>query len=162
MRLKVVLLTAACVWFAVPAAHMSAPVTPSFTRIAIDGPFIYAPPWGKAFGDIDGDGYMDIAGGFGGEERHIYWYQSPTWTKYLLGTHDGGEDIQLIDVNNDGWLDVVTATGDDLDGVAWYENPKGKGGDPRNLWTRHVIEAPVSWYCGHDVSGRRCEWRRKG
>ena len=78
-------------------------------------------------GDIDGDGYPDIAAGFGGEFHRIYWYQYPTWSKHRIAEDDGGEDIQLADVNNDGSLDVVTATSDTLDGVAWYENPRGHG-----------------------------------
>ncbi len=62
------------------------------------------------------------------------------------------EPIQLADVNNDGSLDVITATCDGLGGVVWYENPRGHGGNAASdTWTRHIIEAPVDWYCGHDV-----------
>src|SRR5437870_232203 len=143
----------AAAWLALPPSHVQATSTvAAFTRVYVEGPYIYAPPWGKALGDIDGDGYPDIVAGFGGDHRQVYWYQYPTWSKHLISGQDGGDDIQIVDVNNDGSLDVVTATSDDLDGVAWYENPRGHGGNPAtDTWTRHIIEAPVSWYCGHDV-----------
>src|SRR5438132_791980 len=143
----------AAAWLALPPSHVQATSTvAAFTRVYVEGPYIYAPPWGKALGDIDGDGYPDIVAGFGGDHRQVYWYQYPTWSKHLISGQDGGDDIQIVDVNNDGSLDVVTATSDTLDGVAWYENPRGHGGNPAtDTWTRHIIENPVNFFCGHDV-----------
>src|SRR2546430_5908890 len=104
--IKAVLIMLASVWLALPS-HVQASTFAPFTRVQIEGPFIYAPPWGKALGDIDGDGYPDIAAGFGGEFLTIYLYQYPTWLKHKIAQGDRGEDIQIADVNKDGSPDVV-------------------------------------------------------
>ena len=111
--------------------HVHAATAVTFTRVVVDASFdssIYSHPWGKAVGDIDGDGFPDLLTGFG--NHSVYWYQYPSWSKHLISLTDGGEDILLADVNNDGSSDVVVATGDETGALVWYENPRGHGGDP--------------------------------
>ena len=99
-------------------------------------------PWGKALGDIDGDGLIDAVAGF--DNENVYWYQSPSWTKRLIGPY-GGDDLQVADVNNDGAPDVVT----NGSRIVWYENPQGRGGNPAlDTWSSHTIDSGTG---SHDV-----------
>jgi FG-GAP-like repeat len=119
----------------------------SFSRIVLDAK---QSPWGKAIGDMDGDGFPDVLAGFacGG----VYWYAYPTWTKHFIG-NNGGDDLQVADINNDGAVDVIT----NGEQIVWYENPRGDGGDPgANRWRKHVIDSTTGL---SRYSRRRCERR---
>jgi len=110
-----------------------------FSRIILDAK---QSPWGKAIGDIDGDGFADVLAGFA--QGGVYWYAYPIWAKHFIGSN-GGDDLQVADINNDGAMDVVT----NGDQIVWYENPRGTGGDPgANRWQRHVIDSATG---SHDI-----------
>ncbi len=96
-----------------------------------------AKPYGKAIGDLSGDGRPDLlissANGDG-----MYWYLYPDWQKYAIRSQGSwSEDCQLSDIDNDGDIDVVNGN---TQGLYWYENPlnKGESLDARN-WTEHAI-----------------------
>jgi len=111
----------------------------SFTRIVVDP---NQSPWGKAIGDIDGDGFLDVLAGF--SRGGVYWYAYPRWEKHLIG-ENGGDDLQVADINNDGAMDIVT----NGDQIVWYENPRGTGHDPEEArWRKHVIDPKTG---SHDV-----------
>lgn len=96
----------------------------------------------KGWGDLNGDGRMELVGvqnwfenvdGKGQEWRpHEY----TSWGK--PGTFGWEVRVWVADIERDGDLDIVASEGDSKDGsAAWIENKDGKGGQ----WETH--ELPV-------------------
>jgi hypothetical protein len=89
-------------------------------------------PWAKIVGDINGDGFADIA--IGGRQGPLVWYAYPTWSKAVIAK--GGYktvDGEMGDVDGDGDLDVI------MGGLIWYENPR-PGVDPaKKVWSAHKV-----------------------
>ncbi|UCD48506.1 MAG: VCBS repeat-containing protein [Phycisphaerales bacterium] len=101
-----------------------------FTRVVVDENL-----GGRtAIGDIDGDGYNDIAVHTWSANRgvendgKISGYEYPTWKRHsiLEQGHIFGVGIVPADLDADGDNDVVTAKGNDGEAhVFWYANPGG-------------------------------------
>lgn len=100
---------------------------------------------GIGIGDINGDGYLDIAAGRATE--YVAWWENPgakkqSWTIHKLGsTVFWADRCAVADINGDGRLDVVVTEerypGPDPDGgIYWFEQPS----DPANPnWIRRKI-----------------------
>jgi FG-GAP-like repeat len=106
------------------AAPLAAQVDFGYEVIDADGP---ADPWGKSFGDLDGDGLPELlVQGNGGD---LVAYHPPTFTRQTIDL--GGSfstDLEVTDVDGvDGPDLVVIAVGQ----LRWYEGPS---------WIPHTIE----------------------
>jgi type 1 glutamine amidotransferase len=80
------------------------------TVIAVDSPDC---PCGKALGDLDGDGHLDVV--VAGSDGPLVSYTGPDWTRSVLATTQGG--LAVGDLDRDGDLDVTM-------GTVWFENPR--------------------------------------
>jgi hypothetical protein len=112
-----------------------------FREVLVDGDQLRR-PWGKALGDIDGDGLADALAGL--EGGPISWYRFPDWERTPIGGTRGGDDLLVADVDGDGAPDVVTNGGD----IAWYRNPHGTAAAPGAGWQANAIQPGIK---GHDL-----------
>jgi hypothetical protein len=96
-------------------------------------------------GDIDGDGWSEIAVGAKGKpfadgNWFAFWKhpgpegRGKPWQKVILATDQtGATNILPADVNGDGRQDWLASRGHGI-GVLWFENP---------TWTRHEIDTTI-------------------
>lgn len=109
------------------------------------------------FGDLDGDGNLDIAYANGGKaDVNVIWGPKKSRVKDPSAWVDGGPIpasrnqghyvfLETYDVNQDGALDIVTGgrrhSSGKLNGLAWYEAPVKKQ-DRRDMskWQMHSID----------------------
>ena len=144
--------------------YLEIPENPSagnwpFTKISDAG-------GGYSAADIDGDGFLDIAGYFGipGEDEivpgtrstkwwssQIAWWQNPVdgsghWQRFEVGTGTHTDRVLLADLNGDGRADIVTSEerypGHSANAfLYWFEQPA----DPtKTAWKRHQVAKQFS------------------
>ena len=114
------------------------------------------------WGDLDGDGDLDIFAAEGGKHRNgvpmLSWLEAPEWTRHDIDTPltPFTGDSQIVDIDGDSDLDIVIAVdshsgANNTGRVLWYEN----NGTPTEPWTQHTIEAniPDAFHIGEMVSG---------
>jgi hypothetical protein len=111
---------------------------------------------GIGVGDINGDGFLDIATPNETKDdsgrRQVSWYKNPkngkgNWQMYVIGVVDHYPDrCHLADINGDGRMDVVVTEerhpGKEPDAsLFWYEAPA----DPeQGVWIRHTLVTQYS------------------
>ncbi|MFC4873221.1 FG-GAP repeat domain-containing protein [Negadavirga shengliensis] len=99
--------------------------------------------WGKAYGDVNGNGKPDLlAGGF--RDGGLVWYENPSWEKHVISGDKGfSTDLEVYDIDRDGDLDIfsVMEPGQNRESgtLVWFENPN---------WEKHIIETSTSF---HDI-----------
>ncbi len=91
---------------------------------------------GYGFGDINGDGRMDILEKDGWWEQPASLAGDPVWKFHPVNFGTGGAQMYVYDVNGDGLPDVITSLAAHGFGLAWYEQVR-KGGDI--TFREHII-----------------------
>ena len=104
-----------------------------------------------ACGDLNGDGYADVAAGNKNHDSSLVWYENPTsaysaeWTKTTIGSGAPlNYVVTIVDLDDDGYLDIVDGNGDAADGgtasgdyIFWRENDGSA-----SFTTRQIINYP--------------------
>lgn len=98
---------------------------------------------GFGFGDINGDGRVDVLQGSGWWEHPVAGAAAGPWTFHDVPFRRGtdpfiaGSDMFVYDVNGDGTNDVVTSLFAHGPGLVWFEQQKG--GQGGSAWKMHMI-----------------------
>lgn len=98
---------------------------------------------GLGYGDVNGDGRIDLLVSFGWWEQPASLSGDPEWTFHPTnfsspdGKGMGGAQMYTYDVDGDGDADVITSIQAHRYGLAWFEQTNGADGT--TSFERHVI-----------------------
>jgi hypothetical protein len=124
-------------YFQIPAN----PTTDAWPRIKIIGN-----GGGYATGDIDGDGYLDVAGG-NLDTKQVIWWKNPgngsgNWTGYPIGSVVGSPDrFAIADIDGDERKDIVVSEEEypvtqGVSNCYWF---KAKPNPQEGEWQRNAV-----------------------
>jgi len=95
---------------------------------------------GIGFGDINGDGRIDILESAGWWEQPANAKPDQTWIWHPFKFADAGAQMLVYDVDGDGLPDVITVWHCHQYGLMWYKQVRNDKG--QITWQQHVILAP--------------------
>jgi hypothetical protein len=102
--------------------------------------------YGYATGDINGDGYLDVAGAY--DSINVAWWKNPgngagSWTRYTIGQiiYEHADRFAIADINRDGRKDIIVSEevypiDEQRTHCFWFE---AKTNPESGSWTRHTI-----------------------
>jgi hypothetical protein len=117
---------------------------------------------GVGVGDINNDGFLDIALGSKSAPYDVWWFENPganafnqIWSKTLVTTlSKQGDRFSIGDINGDGRNDIILseesypiATGDN---VRWFENPVNPY--VGSNWQQHLVVGPGESFNSMEVA----------
>jgi hypothetical protein len=101
---------------------------PHWTQHVIDDDIVF--PHATDFGDVDGDGDIDLTTvGYG--SKLAAWYENDgtgNFTRHVLSRNQMAYDTMITDLDGDGDKDILVA-GQRSENVVWFENPRKAKGD---------------------------------
>ncbi len=94
---------------------------------------------GVGFGDINGDGRVDLVESIGWWEQPAKAQPGEAWPFHPFRFAEAGAQMLVYDVDGDGVADVITAWHCHHYGLVWYKQVRSSG---ESTWQQHVILPP--------------------
>jgi hypothetical protein len=117
-------------------ADWSKPGEPwKFRAVSAKGPYQKF-THGIGYGDVNGDGRIDILESRGWWEQPAKWDGTTPWVLHEAQFGGGGAQMYATDVNGDGKADIITSLAAHGFGLAWFEQTNDGGAQG---WTKHMI-----------------------
>ncbi len=113
----------------------------AFHPVSSPGDNIQRGGHGIGFGDINGDGRLDMLGSEGWWEAPVDPKSTEPWTFHRFDFADAAAQLVVFDVDGDGKNDVITSWHCHLYGLLWYKQIRDAEG--RITWEKHEILSPA-------------------